>query len=44
MIAASTFPVVGFSPRKTKAIITANATLNLSMGATRDASPSFSAL
>jgi hypothetical protein len=43
-MAASMFPVVGFSPRKVKAITTARATLNLSMGATRDASPSFSAL
>src|SRR6185369_17032076 len=40
--APSTFPVVGFSPSKAKAIPPASATLSLSIGATREAFPFFS--
>jgi hypothetical protein len=37
--APSTFPAVGFFPRKVNAIKTARATLSLSMGATREPRP-----
>ena len=43
-LAPRTLPGVGFSPKKTNAITTASATLSLSMGATRDASPNWRAL
>src|SRR3989344_8435212 len=43
-IPPSTLPSVGFSPKNTNARITVRATESLSMGATRDASPNWSAL